>query len=185
MAQDSQRSESSSTIIPCLNRFDESWNETWYCLHTKSRREKCVARDCKQFEIPHFLPLRKSIKRHNGRNYIFDVPLFSGYLFCAASKEQYYSLMKTNNMANFLEVKDKESLLNDLKHINLAFEKDVPVEPFPFLRRGRLVRIIRGPLMGLEGVLSERKQKFRVVLNVRMLNQAVAVEVDCEIVKAV
>jgi len=93
--------------------------------------------------------------------------------------------MKTNNMANFLEVKDKESLLNDLKHINLAFEKDVPVEPFPFLRRGRLVRIIRGPLIGLGGILSERKKKFRVVMNVKMLNQAVAVEVDCEIVKAV
>ena len=79
----------------------------WYCLHTRSRREKCVATDCYRENIPFFLPLRKSIRRYNSHQVIFDIPLFPGYLFCAATRDQRYWLLTTNNLANMIEVPDQ------------------------------------------------------------------------------
>jgi transcription antitermination factor NusG len=157
----------------------------WYCLHTRSRREKCVAKDCASRSIPYFLPLRKSIRRIKGRNYIFDVPLFSGYLFCAATPDQRYGLLKTNNLAKVIEVPDPAGLLQDLRQIAFALECQAPIEPFPYLKRGVMVRIQKGPFEGIVGVVSRREKKFRVVLNVRLLQQAVALEIDGEMVKPV
>jgi hypothetical protein len=42
------------------------------------------------------------------------------------------------------------------------------------------VKVIRGSLEGVEGVLTRKKNLFRLVLSVDMLAQAVAVEIDAE-----
>ena len=52
--------------------------------------------------------------------------------------------------------------------------------PFPYLREGQHVRITRGPLAGVEGLLVHVKpNKGLLVLSVDLLHQSVAVEVDC------
>jgi len=157
----------------------------WYCLHTRSRREKCVAVECLHAELPFFLPLRKSIRRYNGRSIEFDVPLFNGYLFCAADMEQRYNLLRSNHLAQVIEVPDQKELLNDLKQIALAMKSMVPIVPYPFLKRGVMVRLEKGAMKGIMGIVSHRCKKYRVVLNVRMLNQAVALEIDADAVKPV
>jgi len=61
----------------------------------------------------------------------------------------------------------------------------LPMSPWPFVRLGQHVRICRGALEGMEGILSREKSGYRVVVNVELLNRAVAVEVDREMVCAV
>ena len=150
----------------------------WYCLHTRSRHEKKVAARCAGWNIPHFLPLRKSVRRHNGRDYVFEVPLFGGYLFCSATPDQKRLLLGTRHLARAIAVHDEEGLLDDLRQIAAAMERGAPLVPHPCLKRGARVRIVGGAFKGIEGIVSERRKRFRVVLNVRMLHQAVALEVD-------
>ena len=52
------------------------------------------------------------------------------------------------------------------------------MEPHPFLRCGERVRVIRGSLEGVEGVLTRKKNLCRLVLSVEMLAQSVAIEID-------
>jgi len=59
------------------------------------------------------------------------------------------------------------------------------LEPYPYLKRGALVRIEKGPFQGIMGIVSHLRKMLRVVWNVRMLQQAVALEIDGEIVKPV
>ena len=47
-----------------------------------------------------------------------------------------------------------------------------------FMALGKRVRVIRGPMAGAEGILSRRKDKYRVVISVDVLMRSVAVEVD-------
>lgn len=164
--------------VPVMTLAPAAEGSEWFCLHTRSRREKRVATDCSLRQIPFFLPLRQSVKRYNGRAYVFDVPLFSGYLFCAATTEQKYALLDTGHLAQIIEVPDQAGLLNDLNQISLALERNAPLEPFPYLKRGVRVRITDGPMSGIEGIVSERRRKFRVILNVDLLHQAVALEID-------
>jgi hypothetical protein len=51
------------------------------------------------------------------------------------------------------------------------------VEPWPFLEFGERVRLKAGPLNGIEGFLIQL-QKPRVILNLPILRQAIAVEIE-------
>jgi transcription antitermination factor NusG len=61
----------------------------------------------------------------------------------------------------------------------------LPVSPWPFLRIGQRVRITEGALEGLEGILARKKSGYRVIVNMEMLNRAVAVEIEQDLVRAV
>jgi transcription antitermination factor NusG len=51
-------------------------------------------------------------------------------------------------------------------------------EPHPFLKIGQRVRVRKGSLAGLEGVLVQKKQGFRFVLSADLIMQAMSVEID-------
>jgi transcription antitermination factor NusG len=52
------------------------------------------------------------------------------------------------------------------------------------LKSGEYVRISKGPLAGLEGVLTRTKGNYRLVLSVEVLQKGIAVEVDLAMVEA-
>ena len=57
--------------------------------------------------------------------------------------------------------------------------------PHPYLTVGRLVRVRNGPLADMEGILVRRKGKSRLILSVKLIARAVAIEVDAGDVVAV
>ena len=61
----------------------------------------------------------------------------------------------------------------------------LPSEPWPYLAEGQRVRIEKGALTGLEGiVVVSRKSEWRMVVSVTMLRRSVAVEIDREWIRA-
>ena len=73
----------------------------------------------------------------------------------------------------------------EIEALRNALEHDVCAEPCPYLRVGRRVRVIRGPMAGAEGILSRKKDKCRVVISVDVLMRSVAVELDATDVEAI
>jgi len=57
--------------------------------------------------------------------------------------------------------------------IRRAVNGNYRVEPHPFLKCGERVRVTRGSLEGVEGILVRKKNLFRLVLSVDMLAQSV------------
>jgi transcription antitermination factor NusG len=57
-------------------------------------------------------------------------------------------------------------------------EKPVPVLPHPYLKAGRRVRVVSGPLTGMEGFVSRDKNGCRFVISVDLLGRSVAAEID-------
>jgi transcription antitermination factor NusG len=66
----------------------------------------------------------------------------------------------------------------EIEAIRRTVEGPFRVEPHPFLRCGDRVRVVRGSLEGVEGILTRKKNLCRLVLSVEMLAQSVAVEID-------
>lgn len=66
----------------------------------------------------------------------------------------------------------------EIEAVRRAVEGTLSVEPHPFLRCGERVRVVRGSLEGVEGVLTRKKNLYRLVLSVEMLAQSVSVEID-------
>lgn len=162
----------------------------WHVLWTRSNCEQQVHDQlhAKGFEI--FLPkIDKWSKRGKTRRLI-SVPLFPGYLFVrhAMDKMSYIEISKARGLVGILgERWDKLATVDDdeVEAIRKVHGSDLPRMPYPYLKEGQLVRIVRGPLANVEGVLVESDaEKGLLVLSINLLKQSVAVEVDCTWVEA-
>jgi transcription antitermination factor NusG len=53
------------------------------------------------------------------------------------------------------------------------------ITPLPYLKEGMRVRVVNGPLIGIEGILLKtRPQKHRLVISVDLLKESVSVDID-------
>lgn len=153
--------------------------QEWVVLHCRPRCEKKVVEACRREGLFSYLPLRKKKHRYGSRIRIFEVPLFTGYVFCIAAHEKKRWLRQNQLVANVLDVCDQKKLVEQLHQIQKALTVgEGVVEVMPYLEKGRWVRVTAGPFRGMEGIVLRLQGKTKVVLNVDMIRQSVAVEVD-------
>ena len=155
----------------------------WYVAHTKSRREKALARALLTGQIPYFLPMVEKVTMIRGRKFKALLPLFGGYVFFAGDAQVGYRAMQTSHIARVMNVVDQSRLLHELSQIERALASKAELDPFPFARRGSRCRVRCGPLAGLEGVVARRRNVARLVLQVEMLGQGVALEIDASLLE--
>jgi transcriptional antiterminator RfaH len=157
----------------------------WWVAHTKSRNEKALAQDLLRKDISYFLPMTWKVRRRKGRTMRSLLPLFSGYLFFCGYENQRIELLRTNRVANLIEVKDQEKLVEDLLQIEQAFQAGVNLSRHSYIKAGQQCRVIGGPLADLQGIVLETKTVTRLVLQIDMLGQAASVEIDSDMIEIV
>ena len=157
----------------------------WWVAHTKSRNEKALAHDLVARKVNYFLPMTLKVSRRSHRTIKSMLPLFTGYLFFCGHENERVELLKTNRVANLLEVTDQGELLRELVRIEQAVRAGVPLTPHKYIERGQWCRVIAGPLLGVEGIVVDQKGGTRLVLQVDMLGQAASVEIDVDMIEPV
>ena len=161
----------------------------WYAVWTNSHCEQLVHDQLLARGFEPFLPRIDVWSRRGGERRVVSAPLFPGYLFLrhpVMSKASYLELCKARGLVRVLgERWDRLEIVPDgeVDGIRRVLEARLPVMPHPYLRDGERVRILRGPLADVEGILVRTKpNKGLVVLRVALLQRSVAVEVDCTLV---
>ncbi|MFB0524391.1 MAG: transcription termination/antitermination NusG family protein, partial [Phycisphaerae bacterium] len=158
---------------------------SWWVAHTKSRNEKALAHDLIGRNISYFLPMTWRIWRRSRRTMRSLLPLFSGYLFFCGGENQRLELLRTNRVANIIEVKDQQQLLGELMQVEQALRAGAPLTPYKYIKAGQRCRVIAGPLFGLEGIIVKTKNVTRLVLQIDMLGQAASVEIDIDMIEVI
>lgn len=155
----------------------------WWVAHTKSRNEKALAQNLIRKDISYFLPMNWKTHRRRGRRIRSLLPLFSGYLFFCGNEKQRIEVLRTNRVANLIEVKNQQKLLDELLQIEHALRTGAPLTPHRYIKAGRLCRVIAGPLADLQGIVVKTKTAARLVLQIDMLGQAASVEIDTDMIE--
>ena len=155
----------------------------WHVACTKARREKVLARSLAGAETPYFLPMVERVSVIRRRRFTSLVPLFGGYAFFAGDEHARWRVVESNHVARVLTVVDQDRLVSELSYIEQALASGAQLDPFPFLRRNSRCRVRCGALAGLEGVVSVRKSVTRLVLEVEMLGQAAALEIEASLLE--
>jgi transcription antitermination factor NusG len=152
----------------------------WWALYTRHQHEKVVAQilATKGFEV--FLPLYESVRRWKDRSKLLSLPLFPCYVFIRGGLSRRSLVVTTPGVHMVLYNGERIAVIanEEIEGIRRAVEGPFRVEPHPFLRCGERVRVTRGSLEGVEGVLVRKKSLYRLILSVDMLAQSVAVEID-------
>src|ERR1035437_6968509 len=159
----------------------------WWALYTRHQHEKTVAEmlSAKDFEV--FLPLYDSMRRWKDRKKLITLPLFPCYVFVRGGLNRRLQVVTTPGVHTILFRGEQVAIIpeSEIQAIRMAVEGDFGLEPHPFLMCGERVRVIRGSLEGVEGILVRKKNLYRLVLSVDMMAQAVAVEIDASDVEPV
>lgn len=152
----------------------------WCAVYTRHQHEKsiCEMLEAKGFEV--FLPLYESTRRWKDRRKVLSLPLFPCYVFVRGAHERRLPVLTTPGVHMIISRGERVATVpeEEIEAIRRIVLGQLSVEPHPFLRCGERVRVVRGSLEGVEGVLTRKKNMYRLVLSVEMLAQSVSVEID-------
>jgi len=176
--------------VACKDSRGEGYAGTsapWYALHTNYQHEKAAARILTQKGFDIFLPLYDVAHRWKDRTKHLSLPLFPCYVFIQGGLERRLEVLNTPGVFAFVGWSGRAAAIpeEEIEAVLKMMEGSLKVEPHPFLRCGDWVRVKSGPLQGIEGILARKKNLFRLVLSVEMLQKSVAVEVDVTAVECV
>jgi transcription termination/antitermination protein NusG len=155
-------------------------NIHWYALRTRSRHEKIVRDQLANQGIEPLLPTVKRLSQWKDRKKEVEVPLFSGYCFVRFTMDQKLPVLKTVGVVDIVGSGQQPEPIPDeeIAAIQTLMTSVLPYDPHPYLHEGMMVEVIKGPLQGVRGILLRKEKRHRLVLGVRLIQQAAAVEID-------
>jgi transcription antitermination factor NusG len=162
-------------------------NSAWYALYTRSRFEKKLMSELVDRSIEVFLPMREVLSRWKDRKKKVWLPLFPGYLFVRQvdTPANRYRILNIPGAVRFVGFNGQTVPIpqEQIEGVRKFLEAKLAVDPYPYMTIGRRVEVIAGPLKGIQGKLVQKKGRFRFVIQVDLIRQAVSVEIDASDVR--
>jgi transcription antitermination factor NusG len=159
----------------------------WYAVRVRSNYERTVSTVLDHKGVEQFLPTYRSRRVWSDRVKTIELPLFPGYVFCRIPLEERNRVITTDGVVGFVGAGRQPIPVSEaeIDAIRTIVQSQAPAEPWPFLKIGQTVRINRGSLSGIEGILIKVKSSWRLVVSVMLLERSVAVEIDAAYVSPV
>ena len=161
-------------------------SRTWYVLHVKPRTEKTVNDHLAILRVFHYLPLVRKETKVQRRKVVRFLPVFPGYVFTRLSPEERMAILRTQHIVRTIEVTEPRRMIHQLRQVEHASRLPTDLKQVAFFTEGEYVRVVSGPLRGLEGQVKRVGAQTSLVLTVDILGRALEASVapgDLEKVK--
>ena len=79
--------------------------------------------------------------------------------------------------------KTKTKLVLELSQIEQAINAGLDLTPHDYIKLGQRCRVLKGPLVGLQGIVIKGPAAARLILQVDILGQAASVEIDTDLLE--
>lgn len=154
----------------------------WFAVQTKPRHEKKVNDELSAKGLRSFLPLYQERRQWSDRRKSIEVPLFSSYVFVrlAEGPEPRTRVLRTMGVVRLVGACGRGTPLPDeqIAALQVIVNERIPLAAHTYLKIGERVRICRGTLTGIEGVLVAIKSGRRLVVSVDLIQKSVALQLD-------
>jgi transcription antitermination factor NusG len=151
----------------------------WYAAYTLPRHEKAVREQFNLRSVESYLPLFERPSRWKDRTVRLQLPLFPGYVFVRMPLAEKVRVLEAPGVVRLVGFSGQPAAIPDGEiealQRSLALRR---AEPHPYLATGKRVRIMSGPLEGLEGVILRRRNQLRIIVSVVSIQRSIALEVD-------
>jgi transcriptional antiterminator NusG len=152
----------------------------WYATCTRAQHEKRVAEQLVERAVEHFLPLYASVRCWKDRRVRLDLPLFPGYVFVRLALRDRLRVLQIPSVVRLVGFGGLPAALPDeqVEALRAGLAGPLRAEPHPFLTLGRRVRVVHGPLAGMQGIVTRKKKQLRFVISLELIMRSVAVDIS-------
>jgi transcription antitermination factor NusG len=160
----------------------------WYVVRVRSNFERVAAASFHEKGFETYLPLYRSRRKWSDRTKEIDVPLFPGYVFSRFDTALRLPILTTPGVVSIVGSNATGPAAvpeAEIEAIRKLLQSKLPIGPWPFLSAGQHVVVERGPLSGVEGIVVQIKNGFRLVVSVSLLQRSVYAEIDRDWVRPV
>ncbi|MDD3180486.1 MAG: transcription termination/antitermination NusG family protein [Opitutaceae bacterium] len=155
----------------------------WFACHTKPRCEKKFASLLAIEKFTHYLPLVQSVRRYAQQTKRFTKPLFPGYVFVRIEPEVKNRIYQQDLLVRSILVENEPIFLRQLEEVKAIVASGLEASLHPLLKKGTRVKVIGGPLHGLEGFVDNPANPKGIVLSVDVLQQGLLVRLPLDLLK--
>lgn len=152
----------------------------WFVMYTTSRTEKKVEQRLKEKGIEVFLPMVEELRQWSDRKKKVQKALFSGYIFVKTTRANLWESLQVPGAVKFVNFSGQHATVRDkeIDAIRRIIETGVSVETGKDeIQKGEQVKILGGPLQGMEGECVNKGNKDYFVIRVPGINQVLMVNV--------
>ncbi len=152
----------------------------WYAIRVRSNAEKTVVAGLTNKGHETFLPTYRTRHRWSDRYKQIETPLFPGYTFCRLDVTRRLPVLTTPGVVSIVGAASGPIPVDEreIEAVRAIVDSGLIVGPWPFLREGQFVAVESGPLAGVEGVIVNVKNQFRLVVSITLLQRSISVEID-------
>ena len=167
-------------MIPCA----ELSVAPWVVLVVRPNVEEKVQAGLAGADIESFVPWHRERRRWSDRVKVVERNLFPGYVFCRSTFAQRLMVIRQPGVKAVVGFGNTPAVVPDheIAALRRTVTSDLPIGPWPFLKAGQRVRIERGVLAGVEGILARDCPGWRVVVSVEALQRSIAVDVERDMI---
>ncbi len=152
----------------------------WFVCHTKPRCEKKFAALLALEKFDHYLALVESIRRYGAQKKTFSKPVFPGYVFAWIEPDRKDRVYQQDLLVRAIMVENEPVFLRQLEDVKAVCASGLEAVVHPLLRKGSRVKVVGGPLHGLQGFVDNPTNPRGIVVSVDVLQQGLLVRLPLD-----
>jgi len=130
-----------------------------------------------------YLPLIRTLSQWSDRRKLVELPLFPGYLFVRCALDAHVRTRLLGSSRSTLAIVGSGSRAVpvpavEIESIRTLLASESPLSALDRVPRGARVKVVDGPLAGVEGVVVSQKGKRRIVCAVELLGRSVRADLN-------
>ena len=144
--------------------------EPWFAIQVVPRHEKSVDKI-----------LEYSVRRRwSDRVKVIEEPLFPGYVFCRSQRNLVETVRGFPGMIRIVAFGGRPHPIPDkeIEALQQIVRGEREYSAGPYLSAGEKVRVVSGPLTGTIGIITQFKNRDRLVISLDVIMKSVSVEID-------
>mgnify|MGYP000043242755 FL=1 len=151
----------------------------WIAVYTKSRHEKIVIQELEKKNIEAYCPILKERRQWSDRKRWVEFPLFRSSVFAKTELKNSLYILQTLGVHLIVTFQGNISTIPDgiIQNIKSMIDGGFTVEQVEYFVKGDEVKVVDGPLKGMNGIVVKVKNKNKIVLKVAAIQQAIAVQI--------
>lgn len=157
-----------------------SFQSGWFAARVRSNHEEKVGIQLAERGFEAFSPTYEVRRRWTDRWKTVELPLIPGYVFCRLYSSDWLPVLQTPGVVHMVGYGKTPVPVDEreMESLRILAGSGLPAAPHDYLRVGQLVRVCRGPLLGLEGMLESIKNSHRITISITLLQRSVSTEIE-------